>query len=430
MRILLTGATGFIGSHVLDALLRRGHRVVIVSRRDGAQGRPGLQHLIKDFSQALSATDWEGAVQDIDVVINAVGILRERGHQRFETLHHRAPAALFQAAAAAGVKRIVQISALGADDDATTAYHLSKKAADDVLMSLPVDGIVVQPSMVFGPGGVSTNMFTTQASQPVLPLPGQGRQAVQPVHVDDLVDVVVALATRAELAREYAGRRVAVVGPEPMSLREFYGRLRRALGIASPARYVNMPMPIMHLLAWAGKWIPSSPLDPDTLSMLERGSTAPASDTRAILGRPPRGVESFLTPAAAADMALAGRLRWLAPLLRVSVAAVWLIAGIVLVGWYPVENSLAMLNAVGVPPAMAPLALYGAAALDIVLGLWILLPWRGRWLWVAQAVVVLVYTLILTIRLPEFWLHPFGPLAKNLPLLAVIWLLYEIDRKS
>lgn len=296
MRVLLTGASGFIGGRLLEALLGEGHRVVAVSRRNTVSGVWTAQHLARNFSESLNPSNWEGAVQDIDVVINAVGILREHGAQRFESLHHRAPLALFQAAVTAGVKRIVQISALGADEEATTAYHLSKKAADDALLSMPVEGIVVQPSVVFGSGGASTAMFTMQARLPVIPLPGQGQQIVQPVHVDDLTQVVLALATRDDVARQYAGRRVAVVGPEAITMREFYTRLRRALGMHSPARFLNIPMWYMGMMAQAGRWMPSSPLDPDTLSMLERGSCAPATDTQAILGRPPRGVESFLAP--------------------------------------------------------------------------------------------------------------------------------------
>lgn len=300
MRVLLTGASGFIGGRLLDALLREGHRVVAVSRRRPVQAGSQVQHLSRDFATSLNTADWLGAVQDIDVVINAVGILRESGTQRFDALHHRAPVALFQAAAAAGVKRVVQVSALGADDDATTRYHLSKKAADDALLAMPMQSIVVQPSVVVGQGGASTAMFTMQAKLPLIPLPGRGEQVVQPVHIDDLVDVVMTLATNDDMAGRYGGSRVAVVGPKALTMREFYAELRAALGIKAPARFMNIPMWYMGLMAQAGRWLPGSPLDPDTLSMLERGSAAAADDTRAILGRAPRAVASFFRVASQA----------------------------------------------------------------------------------------------------------------------------------
>lgn len=296
MRVLLTGASGFIGGHILQGLLRDGHRVVAVSRRKPSGASEHLRFLPRDFAESLDPADWAGAVQDIDAVINAVGILREHGTQRFDRLHHRAPSALFQAAVAAGVGRIVQVSALGADEEAVTGYHLSKKAADDTLLAMPVEAVVVQPSVVIGLGGAATAMFTMQAKLPFTPIPGTGQQLMQPIHVDDLAELVVALATNDALASQYKGRRVAAVGPEPMNLREFYARLRCGLGLESEARFIGIPMWYMNMMAQAGKWIPGSPLDPDTLSMLERGTSAPADDTRAILGREPRAVESFFEP--------------------------------------------------------------------------------------------------------------------------------------
>jgi len=120
---------------------------------------------------------------------------------------------------------------------------------------------------------------------------------MQPVHVDDLTQVVVKLATDDATARRYAGKRVAVVGPQAMMMREFYAQLRAALGLSSPARFLNIPMWYMAVMAQAGRWVPGSPLDPDTLSMLVRGSSAAVDDTRSILGRDPRGVEAFFTEA-------------------------------------------------------------------------------------------------------------------------------------
>ena len=116
-------------------------------------------------------------------------------------------------------------------------------------------------------------------------------------------------------------------------------------------------------------------------------------------------------------------------LLRLSVAAMWIIAGAVSMGLFPVERSFALLAAVGVPAALAPLVLYGAAALDLLLGVLTLWLRRARWLWTAQLIIVLVYTAIISVRLPELWLDPFGPIAKNLPILALLVALRELDRR-
>ena len=122
---------------------------------------------------------------------------------------------------------------------------------------------------------------------------------------------------------------------------------------------------------------------------------------------------------------LASPLRWV----RWAVAVMWLVTGIVSLGFYPVTDSYALLARAGVPPMLAPLALYGAALLDIVLGLLCLLPWYRRYIWLAQASLILFYTAVISLRLPEFWLHPYGPILKNLPLLATLWLLYRVEQE-
>ncbi|PWF47929.1 DoxX-like family protein [Massilia glaciei] len=110
--------------------------------------------------------------------------------------------------------------------------------------------------------------------------------------------------------------------------------------------------------------------------------------------------------------------------LRWALAGVWIATGVVVLGVYPRADSLAMLARAGLDGGPALLALYGGALLDLALGG--LTLWRPhRWLWRFQAAVILVYSAIITVALPEFWIHPFGPLLKNLPILAIIWLLHK-----
>jgi uncharacterized protein YbjT (DUF2867 family) len=426
MKILLTGATGFIGTRLLRALLAQGHEVVCATRRTGAPRLVEATNVIVDFSTAVDAASWKAALDGVEVVINTVGIFRESKRQTFDALHRQAPCALFAASVAAGVQRIVQLSALGADQGAQTHYHRSKKAADDYLLSLPVSAAVVQPSLVYGPGGASARFFEMLASMPIIPLPGNGGQRIQPVHVDDLVLAICALVD----AQDLQSRRWPLVGPEAMGLRDYLGRLRAAMGLERPPLYLSIPLPLMTLAARAGRHLPAGLLDPEALSMLERGNTAESASTSRLLGRKPKAVDCYVEPAYAGAVAAQARLRWLLPVLRLSIAMVWIATGIVSAFFYPAQSSYELLARTGTPEWLMPVFLYGAAALDMLFGLLALAPRRSRRLWAMQAALVLAYTVVITVKLPEFWLHPYGPVLKNLPFLAALWILYEFEERS
>lgn len=424
MVVLLTGANGFIGRRLTEALLAAGHRVIHAVRDPARHHDPRCAVVQADFTRDFAADDWLPRLEGVDAVINAVGIIREQGAQTFDAIHVRAPSALFAACAQRGVRLVVQISALGADEQAQSAYHLSKKRADDVLRGLPVDSAIVQPSLVFGEEGASARLFTALASLPLIALPGGGNQQIQPVHIDDVVAALVALLD----APPASGTRVPLVGPEPLSLRDFLAALRGAMGLGK-AHFLPVPLPLVRTAAAAGRILPGSLLDPETLQMLERGNTAPADAITALLGHAPRPPSAFIGARQTSRMRLRAQLNWLLPMLRWSIALVWIVTGIVSLGLYPVADSYALLARVGIPAMLAPLMLYGAAMLDLAFGVGILVLRRRRLLWLAQIALILFYTAMISWRLPEFWLHPYGPLTKNLPMLAAIWLLYELEDK-
>lgn len=422
--ILITGANGFIGRHLADALARDGHEVVCALRDPERMHDRRFRTVAADFIADVDAAAWLPRLAGIDVVINAVGILREHYAQTFDAIHSRAPRALFAACVQAGVKRVVQVSALGADRQAVSRYHLSKKEADDYLATLPLQSVIVQPSLIYGPGGTSARLFTLLASLPLIPLPGAGRQQVQPVHIDDLVAAMRVLVGRDASPGTY----LPVVGPEAISLRTFLARLREAMG-GGRAHFLPVPLGLMRIGARAGSYLPGALLDPETLAMLERGNTADAGPLTRLLGRPPRPVRQFIAPQEAAALRLQATLNWLLPVLRLSIALVWILTGVVSLGLYPVEESYALLARTGITGWLAPLMLYGAALLDLCFGIATLALKRRRWLWAAQLSVIGFYTVIITFRLPEFWLHPYGPLSKNLPMLAAIWLLLALEKE-
>lgn len=416
MVILIAGATGFIGRRLTATLRAAGHRVIAASRHPGAS-----DSVAADLTRDFDAETWVPKLAGVDVVINAIGIIREHGAQSFENIHTRAPRALFAACVKAGVKKVIQISALGADRG-TTRYFTSKHAADEYLAQLPVAWTIVQPSLVFGFGGSSASLFTLLASLPVTPLPSGGSQQVQPIHVDDVVAAILEIID----SPETNGRRIALVGPEPISLKDFLGRLRRSLQLPR-AWFVTIPSVFMRAIASIAQYVPGSMLDPETLSMLEAGNTAPPDDTQRLLRRSPRPPERLIADDQRDLMRREAQLGWLLPMLRISIALVWIWTGIVSLGLYPTQDSYELLARVGVGASLAPLMLYGAAVLDLLVGLATLAMSRLGWLWLLQLAVILGYTVIITFKLPEFWLHPYGPLSKNLVMLAAIYLLYTLE---
>ncbi len=277
MDILLTGCSGFIGGHIRRSLEKLGHNITCADRNHGV-----------DFRHMTRPEDWLGLTRHKDAVINSVGIIVETGDNRFEVLHHQAPAALFRAAADCGVSRVIQISALGADGTAFTPYQLSKKAADDVLCSLDLPGFILRPSLVIGPGSASLTLFQRLAALPLLMLANGGRQRIQPIHIDDLVDTVIK-ALSAE-CRDCCS--LDLVGPLDMSFADWLAILRRHQGKGAP-HIIPLPYSLVLGLSQLGRFI--LPLmHPDNLRMMEQGNTADAAPLEAFLGHSLRPAEDAL----------------------------------------------------------------------------------------------------------------------------------------
>lgn len=421
MKILLTGATGFLGGRLLRELLAAGHSVVCAGRSAPPVVHGRCEWLKLDFA-ATSPEVWQAHLDGVDAVVNLVGIFRETASASFAALHVRGPQALFDACARAGVARTVQVSALGADARADVAFLRSKFEADQHLLGLPLDACVAQPSLVFGPDGASSRQFLALAGLPVLPLPAGGRQRLQPIHVDDAARALRAIIEAP--AQRLRGRRIPLVGPQPLMLRDYLLALRRAMGRPAPLLTVSLPARLMSGLARLGELSPRALLGRAAWTMLQRGNTADVEPCARMLGRLPRPVAEFIAPEQRDAVRTQALLAWLLPLLRLSIAAVWLATAAVSLGLCPRQWSHALLARAGVPAELQPAMLLAAAGLDLLLGLLTLWPLRShRWLWLLQGGLMLFYSVVIALRLPEFWLHPYGPMTKNLPMLAALLLL-------
>ena len=425
MNILLTGSTGFIGRHILSRLILEGH-ILTACVRNPKRMRvlyPQVNFVAIDFMQATSMDNWLPLLKDIDAVINAVGIISETKNQTFAALHTNTPAALFSAAEKAGVKRVVQISALGADDTAESAYHLSKLAADDVLASLSLDWFILRPSLVYGSGAKSMGLFRAMAALPVIPLIDDGTQKMQPVTAEDLVESVVRCLDDNTPSQKV----IDVVGPDEMTMKDLLLKQRRWLGLAK-TKVISTPLKWVLRMMPFTRWLDEPALSAESLKMLQRSNISEVTAFEEHIKTKPESMEAKMEkiPASPADRWYA-RLYFMRPLFRLGIAFVWIWTALVSAFFYPQEESYQLLERIGLSGLALPIALYGSALMDFLLGIGMFFykPLRHV-LWLQMAVII-AYTIIITFLLPEYWLHPFGEISKNIPMLLAILSLYLME---
>lgn len=440
MRILLCGAHGFLGRHISRTLLESGHEVIHGVHRfsddTSAQGRELLIDYVKDTSTDI----WEkrlAALGKIDIVINAVGILMQSKHAPFTAIHREAPIALFQAACDAGVRGILQISALGADDNETqensaiptinSSYMQSKREADNYLSQLPCPHLILRPSLIVGLDGASSKLFRSLASLPIIALPGNGEQQLQPVHIKDLCLSVIKWLNQVSLGTVERHQIIRAVGPSAMSYREMLAQYREAMGLTQ-AKFIHIPMPLMRLSASLAVFLPQKVFAPDTLQMLEQGNLADRATFTKLLDQEPKGINDWFDHQETSAIAAAAITSWSTILFRFVLAFLWISTSIISVGFYPLEDSARLLAQVGISAQYASTILWFAIGVDLILGI-LSLSHPSRRLWIFQSILILTYSSIISVCLPEFLMHPFAPILKNIPILAILFVLIASDKK-
>ncbi len=243
MNIIILGGTGFIGRHICEKLIRVGHRITVPTRRlENAreiQMLPGLQPLVCNVHDPAQLA---AAVEGHDVLINLVAILHG-SEEEFKRVHVQLPQSIVAACKAGGVKRIVQMSSLGAALDAPSHYLRSKGRGEQVFAESGLDVTILRPSVVFGAGDKLLNVFAQlQRSFPLVPLAGSEAQ-FQPVWVEDVAQAVVNVTTDNRYEKnsnlrsihmEKQPKTFEIAGQKVMSLRQLFELAGRCVGASRP----------------------------------------------------------------------------------------------------------------------------------------------------------------------------------------------------
>ncbi len=292
--VSIYGGSGFIGRHIVRALAREGWRIRVGVRNPNTagflrpMGRVGQIQIVR--ANLLKRDDFPLMLRDADAAINLVGILYQRGAQRFQAVHADAAGALAAAAAEHRVTRLIQFSALGANPQSPSLYARTKAEGEKRVRSAFPEATIMRPSVVFGPEDDFFNRFARLARiLPVLPLIGGGHMRFQPVYVGD-----IAQATMAALGDPGAqGRTYELGGPEVLTLKEI---MQIVLHETKRKRLlVNVPFGIARIQAALLGLLPKPPLTLDQVRLLESdNAVSPGAAGLSDLGRSPTAAEAII----------------------------------------------------------------------------------------------------------------------------------------
>ena len=291
-RIFVTGGTGFVGKVLVRELLAHGFLVRCLVRPGSERDLRGFEAIDRVPGDVLDPADLVAGAEGCSAVVNLVGIIREHRARgvTFERLHVRATENMLAVAKAAGVKRYLQMSALGTRPDAHSAYHRTKWQAEETVRASGTDWTIFRPSIIFGRGDEFISVLATMIRRyPVVPVLGDGRYRLQPIAVEQVADGFVQ-ALRNPLS---VGQTYDVAGPAPYPLVEILDQIGAALGRAQ-VRKVHVPLGGVKLATRALGWLPFYPVTMDQITMLEEESVADPSSFYHDLGIAPEPLAAAL----------------------------------------------------------------------------------------------------------------------------------------
>jgi len=288
--ILVTGGTGYVGSRLVRKLVEQGKDVRLLVRDPVAARKEFPRGVAFAHGDVTAPETLPAALADVETVIHLVAIIRERGSSTFEKVNYRGTVQIVDAEKTAGVRRHLQMSALGALPDPNFPYHDTKYRAEQYVQASGLDWTIFRPSLIFGPGD---QFFSTLAGLAKLPvpfvLPDGGVAKFQPVWLDDVVDAfLTALADPETIGKTYE-----LGGPEIMSYKEMVAVLMAATGKHRPM--LSLPAALLKPAAFTfDKLLPKPPVTPEQLKMLRLDNSSKHSATATLIGHPPKSLREGL----------------------------------------------------------------------------------------------------------------------------------------
>jgi NADH dehydrogenase len=266
--VTVFGGSGFLGRNVVRALAKRDYRIRVAVRRPELAGhlqplgRVGQIHAVQANLRYPASV--EAAMRDSQIAINLVGILTESGAQSFDAVQAKGAETIAKAAATAGA-RMVHVSAIGADENALSAYGRAKAAGEQAVLAAVPSATILRPSLLFGPEDQFTNRFAALARiSPFLPLIGGGVTRMQPAYVGDVANAVADAVD----GKTRPGAVYELGGPEVLTMREI---MEIILSITERKRMlVSLPFGLARLQAMLLQFAPGPlKLTPDQVAMLQ-----------------------------------------------------------------------------------------------------------------------------------------------------------------
>jgi uncharacterized protein YbjT (DUF2867 family) len=286
-RVLVLGGTGFIGRHAAAALHADGAKVSIGSRHPARHERSYSWAALRSvrFEHLLQAQDWASLLADVDVVVNCVGILRQRPAESYDDVHHRAPAALAQACAEAGI-RLVHTSALGLHEGARSRFLSSKLLGERAIQASGADYSIVRPALLDGEGGFGASWLRGLSRSPVQFIPRGARGGIAAMTATDLGQAFAALVALATLKDH---RDVELGGSHHYNYAEYLRALRSSY-TAGPALQIPVPNWSARLGAHLCDALHFSPFSYGHWILLQRDNIPVPNRLPELLGREPQPI--------------------------------------------------------------------------------------------------------------------------------------------